>query len=271
MGGKTSLQEAARGNLVAVFGAGGGLGRAIVQELLARADDRADDTVVLAVSRRAQPAELAHERLHWFQLTTPEHDQGPEAATITAYQALLADWQAQNLELSGVVSTIGWLHGSGPNGQEWQPERRIEQLSAEQLQAYFLTNATLPILLLQALKPLLPKTKPAYVAQLGAKVGSISDNHLGGWYGYRASKAALNMLFRTAAIEFKRTHKQLSLAVIHPGTTDTELSKPFQQRLPADKLYSAELSAQRILQVIADLTPENSGSFYFWDGEKIPY
>ncbi|MCL4409520.1 MAG: SDR family NAD(P)-dependent oxidoreductase [Gammaproteobacteria bacterium] len=252
---------------MAVFGAGGGLGRAIVQELLTRSAE----TVVLAVSRQEQPVEVAHERLHWFQLTTPEHDQGSEAAKVTAYQTLLADWHAQDIELRGVVSTIGWLHGSGPNGEDWQPERRIEQLSAEQLQAYFLTNATLPILLLQALKPLLPKNKPAYVAQLGAKVGSISDNHLGGWYGYRASKAALNMLFRTAAIEFKRTHKQLSLAVIHPGTTDTELSKPFQQRLPADKLYSAELSAQRILQVIADLTPENSGSFYFWDGEKIPY
>ncbi|RUO18883.1 SDR family NAD(P)-dependent oxidoreductase [Aliidiomarina haloalkalitolerans] len=265
MGSKTSLQEAARGNLVAVFGAGGGLGRAIVQELLTRSAD----TFVLAVSRQAQPNDVTDERVHWVQLAVSE--KGSEAAILTAYQTLLAEWQAQNLELSGVVSTIGWLHGAGPNGEDWQPERRIEQLSAEQLQAYFFTNATLPILLLQALKPLLPKNKPAYVAQLGAKVGSISDNHLGGWYGYRASKAALNMLFRTAAIEFKRTHKQLTLAVIHPGTTDTELSKPFQQRLPADKLYSAQLSAQRILQVIADLTPENSGSFYFWDGEKIPY
>lgn len=271
MGDKTSPQETTKRDLVAVFGAGGGLGRALVKALLA------SDTnlVVLAVSRQAQSFE--HERLRWHKLTLrgdseavqSQHDE--TAATFEAYQSWLTALAEEGVELRGVISTIGWLHRKNSDTEDWQPERRIEQLSLAQLQAYFAVNASLPILLLQALKPLLPKNKPAYVVQLGAKVGSISDNHLGGWYGYRASKAALNMLFRTAAIEFKRTHKQLTLAVIHPGTTNTELSEPFQQRLPADKLYSPELSAQRIVTVIAALTPENSGSFYFWDGEKLPY
>ncbi|MCH8500700.1 MAG: SDR family NAD(P)-dependent oxidoreductase [Aliidiomarina sp.] len=267
MGNGAVAQQKTRRHLVAVFGAGGGLGRALIRELLRR--DPALE--VLAVSRQSRPevgsASDIDERVHWYTLAHAEND----ASTLSAYQQVCADWQQQGLALTGVISTIGWLHRHTADGQDWQPERRIEQLSAEQLQAYFFTNATLPAMLLQYVKPLWAKQTATYFVQLGAKVGSISDNHLGGWYGYRASKAALNMLFKTAAIEFKRTHKQLTLAVIHPGTTDTELSKPFQQRLPADKLYSAELSATRILDVVANLSPEHSGAFYFWDGNTIPY
>lgn len=243
----------------AIFGAGGGLGLALIEVLR----KRMPDAVIHAFSRTAQPDSLvADANLQWHQ-----SNDDLLAAAASAVQV----WQEQGVELAGVISTIGWLHQRHPEHGEWQPERRIEQLNAAQLQAYFYVNATLPALLLQVCKPALSKKETCFFVQLGAKVASISDNQLGGWYGYRASKAALNMLFKTAAIELKRTHKKLSIAVIHPGTTDTPLSKPFQDRLPKDKLFTAQTSAERIWDVIAGLHPEESGGFWFWDGQPLPW
>jgi NAD(P)-dependent dehydrogenase (short-subunit alcohol dehydrogenase family) len=125
--------------------------------------------------------------------------------------------------------------------------------------------------LLQWMKPYLPTKQSCFWVQLSAKVGSISDNQLGGWYSYRASKAALNMLLKTAAIELARSHKQLTIAAIHPGTTDTQLSKPFQGRLSADKLFTPAMSAARIAQVIDSLEPAMSGALWHWDGTRLPY
>ena len=234
---------------LAIIGSSGGLGQA----LLAHYADRVDR--IEAVSRQPAPTQLP-DNVRWHQV----------AGELDDYQTLLAQWQHDGLCLQGVISTIGWLHND-----EHQPERRLESLEAEQLQQYFLVNATLPLMLLKWLKPLLPTQESAFVAQLGAKVGSIGDNRLGGWYGYRGSKAALNMFYKTAAIELRRTHAQLSLAVIHPGTTDTALSAPFQKRIAAGKLYSPQQSATRIAKVIADLQPKDSGGFWFWDGTQLPY
>lgn len=232
-----------------IMGAGGGVGAAMVEYYSGYAD-RVD-----AISRQGPPAGLP-QHVHWHQIDGELHE----------YETLFNGWADEKRAIDGFISTIGWLHSD-----HWQPERRIESLSAEQLQAYFAVNATLPIMLLQAAKPLLRKKSPTFYVQLGAKVGSISDNHLGGWYGYRASKAALNMLFKTAAIEFRRTHKKLSLAVIHPGTTDTALSEPFQARIRDDKLYTPQQTAERIARVIDGLKPSESGGFWFWDGTALPY
>lgn len=232
-----------------IIGAGGGVGAALVDYY----SDRAEQ--VEAISRQGPPAALPA-NVNWHQV---EGD-------LQEYKTLFNTWAAQDRVIDGFISTIGWLHDD-----TWQPERRIEALDTEQLQAYFAVNATLPIMLLQAAKPLLRKDTTAFYVQLGAKVGSISDNYLGGWYGYRASKAALNMLFKTAAIEFRRTHKKLSLAVIHPGTTDTDLSEPFQGRIRDDKLYTPEQTAARIATVAAGLKPSESGGFWFWDGTALPY
>ena len=154
-------------------------------------------------------------------------------------------------------------------GVDWL---QVEDYSAEQLQA-LLPQLQQPNVVISTLGllGLLPKKSACIWAQLSAKVGSISDNYLGGWYSYRASKAALNMLLKTAAVELKRTHKQLCIAAIHPGTTDTPLSEPFQQRLAADKLYTPAQSAQRIAAVIEQLNAENSGGFWHWDGAPLPY
>lgn len=229
-----------------IFGAGGGLGLALAQHALERGDS------VIAVSRSAQPKAFTGQ---WIQVQgyEPEH-----------LKPVLDAIEGQTL--AGVVSALGILHTNN-----FMPEKRLEDLSAEALEQTYYVNAILPMLLLQALKSNLPTKSPCVWVQLSAKVGSITDNYLGGWYSYRASKAALNMLLKTAAIELKRTHKQLTIAAIHPGTTDTELSKPFQQRLPADKLYTPELSAERIWQVIANLEPEQSGQLFHWDGKQLPY
>lgn len=228
---------------ILIIGAGGGIGKGLVAYYRNRGDR------VQAVSRQA-----------------PEHDD-PNWLTVPNYEA--AQWQSIMPRLQQpevVISTLGLLHNHA-----FMPEKRLADVNLDQLHESYRVNAVLPILALQQLQSLLPKKSPCVWAQLSAKVGSISDNYLGGWYSYRASKAALNMLLKTAAVEFKRTHKQLCIAAIHPGTTDTDLSKPFQQRLPADKLYSVAESVERIATVIDQLNAENSGGFWHWDGSPLPY
>lgn len=234
---------------VIVFGAGGGLGQALVNALL---DAQITDHI-FAVSR--QPVRFADARVHSQRVDAYE----PEALA-----PLQAEWQ--QTEITGVLSAIGLLHTA-----DYQPEKRLAELNLAQMQHQFTVNAALPMLLLQQTLPLLPTKSPSFWVQLSAMVGSITDNKLGGWYSYRASKAALNMLMKTAAIELARTHKQLKLAAIHPGTTDTALSKPFQARLPADKLYTPAQSATRIVEVIQNLTPAQSGGLFHWDGTSLPY
>ncbi|OZB06865.1 MAG: hypothetical protein B7X54_00535 [Idiomarina sp. 34-48-12] len=228
---------------VLIIGAGGGIGQALVQYY------HEQGASVQALSRQLVPKLPGQ----WLQVTD---------YTEASLQRVVAQITQPDI----VISTLGILHTD-----DFMPEKRIADLNWHQLQQTYYVNAVLPILLLQQLLPLLPKKNPCVWAQLSAKVGSITDNYLGGWYSYRASKAALNMLLKTASVELKRTHKQLCLATIHPGTTDTALSEPFQQRLPADKLYTPAQSAERIAHVINQLTAEDSGSFWHWDGSPLPY
>ncbi|MEI2422642.1 SDR family NAD(P)-dependent oxidoreductase, partial [Arthrospira platensis SPKY2] len=108
-------------------------------------------------------------------------------------------------------------------------------------------------------------------ATISAKLGSIGDNHLGGWYGYRASKAALNMLMRTVAIEYSRKSPQTIVVMLHPGTTDTELSQPFQKNVTPEKLFSVNRTVQQLLDVINRLEISHSGQFLSWDGTNLPW
>lgn len=117
--------------------------------------------------------------------------------------------------------------------------------------------------------PKLAKDQRAVFAALSARVGSISDNQLGGWYSYRASKAALNMIIKNLSIEMKMRYKQAIIVGLHPGTVDSRLSKPFQANVPAGKLFTADYAVAKMLEVINTLTPENSGKYYAWDGKEI--
>ena len=132
-------------------------------------------------------------------------------------------------------------------------------------------NAAGPALAAKYLLPLTPKTRPSLFAALSARVGSIGDNHLGGWYGYRASKAALNMLVRGLAIEHRRTRPMGNCVVLHPGTVDTALSAPFQSGVRDGGLFTPAQSAAALLGVMDRLGPEANGGFFAWDGSPIPW
>jgi NAD(P)-dependent dehydrogenase (short-subunit alcohol dehydrogenase family) len=181
-------------------------------------------------------------------------------------QALVAQLCDEGLQLSGVINAIGLLHSDGI-----RPEKALSQLQLASLEMVFLVNAFAPILLIQALLPLLSKTEATFIASLSARVGSIGDNRLGGWYSYRAAKAAQNQLFKTLAIELARSHPLACCLQLHPGTVDTALSKPFQQGVVQGKLFTPDFSAHALMQVIASKTALDSGTFWDWNGQSVPW
>jgi len=124
---------------------------------------------------------------------------------------------------------------------------------------------------LKLLHPILKGKQRCVVAALSARVGSINDNHLGGWYAYRSSKAALNMMLRTLSIEYARRVKNVKLIAFHPGTTDTALSKPFQTSVPAEKLFTTEFVAARLCRIMHDAEIDGQLSYLDWDNKSIPW
>lgn len=163
-----------------------------------------------------------------------------------------------------IVDATGLLHGSG-----MMPEKSIAQLDSAQLARLFAVNATGPALLMKHFLPLLPKEGKSVFATLSAKVGSIGDNKLGGWYGYRASKAALNQFVRTAAIELKRRKPSAVCVALHPGTVATDLSSPFAKSGLA--LQSPEEAAERLLMTIDQLSADETGGFFSYEGNALPW
>jgi len=149
------------------------------------------------------------------------------------------------------------------------PEKTYRVLSQSTLQTYFAVNSIGPALVAKHFIPLLPKTGRCVFAALSARVGSIADNRLGGWYGYRASKAALNMLIKTLAIEVGRTRPGAICVGLHPGTVDTNLSKPFQPSVAPERLFMADDAARQLVNVFGNLTPADSGGCFSWNGERI--
>jgi NAD(P)-dependent dehydrogenase (short-subunit alcohol dehydrogenase family) len=167
---------------------------------------------------------------------------------------------------TSIIICIGSLHN-----QIVTPEKRLSQLSEEVLQEYFRINTILPSLCIKHFAGLLERSKPSQMIALSAMVGSIEDNQLGGWYGYRSSKAALNMIFKTASIEIARSNKMACLATVHPGTTQGPLSKPFAAGVSKDKYYTADQSAERIYNLSQGLRAQQTGSFFNWDGSILPW
>ncbi len=172
----------------------------------------------------------------------------------------------QPAELAYVINCIGILHQG-----DLQPEKSLRQINADNLLTYFQVNSIASILLAKHLTPLIKNSSRTIFATLSAKVGSISDNQLGGWYGYRASKTALNMFMKTIALEYRRTCKSTIVAVLHPGTTDTQLSQPFQRNVPPEKLFSIDRTVDQLFNVMKALTLNDSGEFFSWDGTRLPW
>lgn len=165
-----------------------------------------------------------------------------------------------------VFNSAGVLHDDGI-----RPEKSVTQVRMDALQRVFALNAFAPVLLAGALLPLLRHRDPAVFASLSARVGSIGDNRLGGWYTYRASKAAQNQLLRTFAVELRRLNRRAACLLLHPGTVDTPLSEPFQARVPAGRLFSPERAARQLLDIIARCDATDNGRFIAWDGSPIEW
>lgn len=247
---------------VVVVGASGGIGGAFVEALAG------NPAVVelFALGRRvagpataSDPDTTQGSRLHALHIDL----EAPQ--TIEAAAAAVAGTAGGPLDL--VIVATGLLHDNAG----MRPEKSLKTLSAEGLARSMAVNAIGPALLARSFLPLLRRDAKAAFCALSARVGSIEDNRIGGWYGYRASKAALNMLLRTAAIELARTHPKAVCVGLHPGTVDTELSAPFQSTVPPGKLFTPNFSAERLLTVVDELDATDSGGLYAWDGQRIPF
>ncbi len=247
------------GGIAVVVGAGG-IGSALIRGL--QAIGRFDRVVVAC--RSPDRARL---------LTSDEHPGtalSVEAADLLdagSLESLARTVASMNQPLRLVVCAAGILHKE----DELRPERRLEDVTPEALAAVFAVNAFGPMLLARFLAPMLPRRERSVFAAISARVGSIGDNRLGGWYGYRASKAALNQFLHCIAIELGRRAPGAIVAALHPGTVDTSLSRPFQTRVPADRLFTPDESATRLLRVIDGLSPADSGGFFAWNGAPIPW
>lgn len=230
-----------------IIGGSGGIAQGIIQQLLAEGQQ------VSVLSR--QLAASTHETLHWYQVTGTEDPELPAILTGIFSRGVTA-----------VLLCQGWLHGDGI-----LPEKSLRQLQRPALQHSLEVNLMSPAFYLQLLLPFLQRAAAIKVAVLSAKVGSISDNQLGGWYSYRMAKAALNMLVKCTSIELGRYNKTACLFSLHPGTTDTALSAPFQQNLPAGQLQSGEATANRLVKVIRQVTTAQTGLLLNWDGQVLPF
>lgn len=233
----------------AVIGASGSIGGAFVGHL--RADPSVARIYAFSRSPLAGGAKVTAGRLDY-----------DDESSIAAAAESTRDGGPLDL----VIVASGLLH----EGPDLQPEKSYRMLAAEPLARAFRVNAIGPALVARHFLPLLARDRKAVFAALSARVGSIGDNRLGGWYGYRAAKAALNMTIRCLAIEVARNRKQTLCVGLHPGTVDTALSKPFQGGVAEDRLFTPERSAGHLLDVLDGLTPADSGKVFAWDGTEVP-
>lgn len=234
----------------AIFGAGGGIGRALVERLSAGGQF---DTIH-AGARRALGHADPRVRPFAFDLE--------DEATIETAVTALDPVPALTLVTTGV------LHDPA---RGIAPEKTLRAIDGAAMARVVAINTIGPALIARHLLPRLPRDRRAIFAVLSARVGSIGDNRLGGWHAYRASKAALNMLVVDFAIELRRTHPQAIVVALHPGTVETGLSAPFRGGVGPDRLFTPAVAAGHLLHVIESLRPEHSGGFYAWDGSAIPW
>jgi len=226
------------GGIAVVIGASGGIGAALVERLR----DMPVFADVVALSRQSGPS---------LDITS-------EASIAAAVKFL------GGAEVRLAIDATGFLHGDG-----FSPEKTFKEISAAHLAKSFAVNAIGPALLMKFLLPLLPRNGKAVFATLSARVGSIGDNNIGGWYSYRAAKAALNQLVHTAAIELKRTRPEAICVALHPGTVATGLSAPFAKS--GLNVRAPEEAAVDLLAVIEGLLPTQSGGFFDYKGNEVPW
>jgi len=233
-----------------IVGSTGGIGAALVDALT----DSEQVEAVYALSRTgaAHPSPKVHSLTFDFL----------DETSIVAAAETLREVGAFDL----IIVATGLLQGDGV-----APEKNMRALDLDAMRKSFEVNTFGPALTAKHFLPLLRRDTKSVFATLSARVGSISDNRLGGWYAYRASKAALNMMLKTLSIEVARRFKNQIIIGLHPGTVDTDLSKPFQSQVPDGKLFTPDFSAAKLLSVVDQVSASDTGQLFAWDGEIIPF
>jgi len=242
---------------VAILGASGGIGAALLEQLAA---DDAVDSVFATFFNTAGVREGGAEKfagtsveIHWSKVdATNEKD--------------VEQWLNDAGQVDWIINCVGMLHD-----QQHGPEKSIRTFQPDHFSKSIAVNCLPTLLLAKYAAKALKASDKGVFATVSARVGSIEDNRLGGWYSYRASKAALNMALKSLSIEWNRTLRNTRVLALHPGTTDSKLSEPFQKNVPEGKLFSAEKTARLLLQQIKAAHQFASGRFIAYDGEEIPW
>ena len=235
-----------------IVGASGGIGKAFVEALT-----EIQSVVRVHALSRTPPKLRDNKTLSGVIDLEDEH-------TIAAAAKEIAEHSGK---INLIIVATGILH----DGAAFRPEKSWRALRADQLERAFKINTIGPLLVSRHFLPLLDRDAKSVFAVLSARVGSIKDNRLGGWYGYRASKAALNMSVRNLSVELGRTHPHAICLSLHPGTVDTGLSKPFQRGVKEAQLQSPASCAAKLIRVIDSATPDDSGEFLAYDGTRLPF
>lgn len=231
-----------------VFGAGGAIGAALTRKIL-------DSGKYCEV----------HAGFHRSTMQIP--DAIAFRYSLDDEQSIAAAFERLPAPPALVIVASGLLHDQA---RGIAPEKSLRAIDAAAMAQVFAANAILPAIIAKHALPRFDRSQRSVFAVLSAKVGSIGDNRLGGWHSYRASKAALNMLVRNFAIELARTHPKAVVAALHPGTVASALSEPFQRGAAAKGLFSPDQSAEHLMDVLARLTPADSGGLFAWDGTRLP-
>lgn len=249
-------------------GASRGIGLELARQLLLRSAD----SHVIATCRNPSAVEQLIELQQTYsdRLTVLPLDVTDEGSIEAASRHVSRTWGGLNL----LINASGVLHRTG----EMKPETSMKALTPSALLTCFQVNAMGPALVLKHMSPLLASAggsaagRPlAVAASISARVSSIGDNRLGGWHSYRASKTALNQLIRTMSIELASKRQPVAAILLHPGTVDTDMSRPFQRGVAKEKLFGREQAAQQLLAIIDGVTAEDNGKFYAWDGQEVPW
>lgn len=242
---------------VAIAGASGGIGSAILANLAS-----SDEITCIHATYHQSPAAGSlgnvasfggSNKVIWTKLDATQEQQ-------------VADWLSSIGAADWLINCVGMLH-DGEHG----PEKSISAFSPEYFAKSMRINTLPSMLLAKYARTVLKDSQQGVFATISARVGSISDNRLGGWYSYRASKAALNMALKCLAIEWARNTRSVRVAAMHPGTTDSRLSRPFQKNVPQGKLFSPEKTAALLIEQIRQLHTRDSGCFIAYDGEEISW
>ncbi|WP_426369584.1 SDR family NAD(P)-dependent oxidoreductase [Pseudocolwellia sp. HL-MZ7] len=248
---------------IVIIGANSEIAKALSLQVIAGAKNN-DNTQLIVISRELE----FYQQESFLQL--------PSAClntiNVNSYEESEINLAVKKIDLIAMfeITQIYICHGLLHN-EQLQPEKRLEDFSPEAFTKILTVNTITPMLWLKNLTPILSDKGDCKIVVFTARVGSISDNRLGGWYSYRSSKAAMNMLLTSTAVELARRAKNIKLISFHPGTTDSPLSKPFQKNVPKGKLFTSQFVAKQLLNIVEHTQLDGKASYLDWEGKSIPW